>query len=290
VDTGFAPANLVVNTLIGVSNICTIPFNAITEAAALPEEGFRALGASEQDIEAFNFGLMMTGVGEVAALPKLVNTATRIKNVATVATEVKNVATVATEAKNVATTATEVKNVAAATGKMKNVATALTEANGVAGAFTETKNVTQAALKTKNAATTLAEANKAAKVSTAGRVALDNNAIIARLEGAPQDVQAVVKAIAGSKPSVSIQAVKEFLAGKKFGPGKGDIKALRAFLIETGGGVGKAPSAATLKQLQGLGLKPEDAKVVGSAIEEGLELLTRDKEVLKKVPAVAKKF
>jgi hypothetical protein len=88
----------------------------------------------------------------------------------------------------------------------------------------------------------------------------------------------------GRSPSVSITAGKEFLRGG------GDVSALRSFLTEAGGGVGKAPSQALLKDLAGLGLKPADARVVGSAIEEGIPLLTRDKAILRKVPDVAGGF
>jgi RHS repeat-associated protein len=117
-----------------------------------------------------------------------------------------------------------------------------------------------------------------------GGVALDTNAIIPLLEGTTEQVRTVTTAIAGRSPSVSITAVKEFLRGG------GDINALRTFLQSAGGGVGKAPSEALLKKLTGLGLKPSDARVVGSAIEEGIPLLTRDKGILKKVPGVAVEF
>lgn len=115
-------------------------------------------------------------------------------------------------------------------------------------------------------------------------VALDTNAIIARLEGAPADVQAVVNAMGGRTPQVSITAVKEFLRGG------GDVNELRIFLQCAGGGVGKVPSAATVQQLESLGLKAADARVVGSAIEDGVNVLTRDKKILNKVPGAAEKF
>ena len=38
------------------------------------------------------------------------------------------------------------------------------------------------------------------------------------------------------------------------------------------------------------GLRSADAEVVGSAIEQGIEVLTRDKQILRKVPGVAKGF
>ena len=121
-------------------------------------------------------------------------------------------------------------------------------------------------------------------VPTTEKVGLDTNAIIARLEGSPADVQAVVRAIAGRIANVSITSVKEFLRGG------GDVNALRSLLQSTGGRVGPAPSAQTLKQLQLLGLKPADARVVGSAIEQAIPVLTRDKQILKKVPGIAEKF
>jgi RHS repeat-associated protein len=72
VNTGYGPvadfAWAFVNTL---NNLASIPVNAAFEAAALPEEGMRALGASEEDIQALNFTLMMTGIGEVSALGAL---------------------------------------------------------------------------------------------------------------------------------------------------------------------------------------------------------------------------
>ncbi len=249
VDTGFAPLNFVANLVVTANNLATIPFNAVTEAAAIPEEIARSLGASDQDVESLNFALMMTGVGEVAALPKLAQGATEVKNLAQGATEAKTVA------QAVAQVTTEVKSLAQGATEAKNLAQTTTNVVG--------------------------STNKAANAS---RVALDTNAIIARLEGSSADVQAVVKAIGGRNTSVSITAVKEFLRGK------GDINALRNFLIETGGSVGKAPSAGLIKQLTDLGLKAGDARVVGSAIEEGIPVLTRDAGILKKVPNVAEKF
>jgi hypothetical protein len=77
--------------------------------------------------------------------------------------------------------------------------------------------------------------------------------------------------MAERNPVVSITAVKEFLKGG------GDVGALRSFLVETGGGVGNAPSREVLKELTAAGLKAADARVVRSAIEEGIRVLTRDK-------------
>jgi hypothetical protein len=60
--------------------------------------------------------------------------------------------------------------------------------------------------------------------------------------------------------------------------------------VKTGGGVGKAPSQGLLKELTSLGLKPADSRVVGSAIEEGISLITRDKAILRKLPEIAGGF
>src|SRR5262249_24138485 len=136
-DTGFAPLNLAVNLVVTASNACTIPFNAVTEVAAIPEELARAAGASEQDIEAMNFALMMTGVGEVSALPKLAATTTEAKKLATASTEVKNVVTAATEVKNVATPTTELKSAATTVTEVKNVATTAAEVKTEAAALTK---------------------------------------------------------------------------------------------------------------------------------------------------------
>lgn len=134
------------------------------------------------------------------------------------------------------------------------------------------------------AARLAAKADDVIDAGRAGAVALDTNAIIARLEGAPKDVQAVVKAMGDRQTNVSITAVKEFLKGG------GDVTALRSFLQSTGGSVGKAPSKELLEKLTGLGLKPADARVVGSAMEQGIPVLTRDKQILKKVPGAAERF
>jgi RHS repeat-associated protein len=169
-DTGFAPLNLVVNLVVTASNVCTIPFNAVTEIAAIPEEIARAAGASETDIEAMNFALMMTGVGEVAALPRIsqaLTVATEVKNVTTTAVEVKNVATTVNEIKNVATTATEVKNVVTTATEVKNVATAATEVKNVAAVATEAKNVATTATEAKTVVTTATEAKEVADTAKA---------------------------------------------------------------------------------------------------------------------------
>jgi len=117
-----------------------------------------------------------------------------------------------------------------------------------------------------------------------GRVALDTNAIIARLEGNAADQLAVTTAMAGRSPRLSITAIKEFLKGG------GDISSLRSFLSKNNGGVAKAAESNTVSSLMGKGLKRPDANVVGSSIREGTQLLTRDKKILKKVPDITEKF
>jgi RHS repeat-associated protein len=162
-DTGFAPLNLVVNLFVTASNVCTVPFNAVTETAAIPEELARAAGASEQDIDAMNFALMMTGVGEVAALPNIARGATEvteIKNAATAAAEVKNATTAAAEVKKVATAATEGKKVVAAATEVEKTAAAATEGKKVATAATEGKKVAAAATEGKKVATAATEGTK----------------------------------------------------------------------------------------------------------------------------------
>ena len=172
-DTGFAPANLVVNLFVTASNLCTIPFNAVTELAAIPEDIARAAGASEQDIEAMNFALMMTGVGEVAVLP-------RITRAATAATEAKNAATVFIEAKDAAIAAVEAKKVATAAAEAKKVATAAAEAKKVATAAAEAKKVATAGVEAKKVVTAAAEV----KNVTAAEAALGRTAILSKADEA----------------------------------------------------------------------------------------------------------
>lgn len=117
-----------------------------------------------------------------------------------------------------------------------------------------------------------------------GAVALDTNALIPLLEGTAAESGAATKAIAGQTPIVSRQAAKEFLRGG------GDVNALRSFLQSNGGNIGRAPTPATIQNLLNLGVKPGDARIVGSAAERGIQLLTRDKELLTKVPGTATKF
>jgi RHS repeat-associated protein len=112
-------------------------------------------------------------------------------------------------------------------------------------------------------------------------VALDTNALIAAIEHpTTAEGQAVLKAINGREISVSITAVKEFLV-------KGDSQALREFLVANNGHVAKAAPAGVVRALKAVGLKDKDARVVGSALAEGLRVLTNDhKTIVKKVPGL----
>jgi RHS repeat-associated protein len=145
-DTGFAPANLVVNLVVTARNICTIPFNAVTEVASTPEMIMRAAGASEEDIGAMNFALMMTGVGEVAAVPQLTRGAAAVTEVKAAVTEVKAVSTIATEVKAATTVVAEVKT---ATAEIKAASTAVEEAKALAGPATKVKPLATAASEAK---------------------------------------------------------------------------------------------------------------------------------------------
>ncbi|GHO98832.1 hypothetical protein KSF_088800 [Reticulibacter mediterranei] len=67
-ESGYVAWNIIANLSHSLNNLATIPFNALSEAAALPDEAIRALGGSETDVEAWHFASMMIGVGEVNAL------------------------------------------------------------------------------------------------------------------------------------------------------------------------------------------------------------------------------
>jgi RHS repeat-associated protein len=170
-DTGFAPLNLAVNLFVTASNIATIPFNAATEAAAIPDDIARAVGASDQDIDAMNFALMMTGVGEVAALPGIVRgtrAVSEAKTIATTATEGKDVATVVneamksvTEAKQVASTVAEEKKIVTATTEGKNAVTTANKADDIAAAKAQAARAADAARAAEPQVTTTAESYRA---------------------------------------------------------------------------------------------------------------------------------
>jgi len=77
-----------------------------------------------------------------------------------------------------------------------------------------------------------------------------------------------------------LTAAKEFLR-------KGDVNALREFLASRGGSVGQAATAEQISQLQaqaqalGRVLRPKDASVVGSAINESATIITRHQQLFK---------
>ena len=121
-DTGYAPLNLIVNMGVTVTNALTIPFNALTEAAAIPEEVARYLGVGETNIEGMNFALMMTGVGEVAAAPKIPLLLQEVKASLFSAADVQKAAVAANEAERVAAAAIELKPAVRATTEVKQAA------------------------------------------------------------------------------------------------------------------------------------------------------------------------
>ncbi len=94
-DTGSVPLNILANTYLTVSNLCTIPFNAVTEVAALPDEAILALGGSQTDVEAWHFTSMMIGVGEInmlseaAAASRLASEVRVVQEVAPLAAEAR---------------------------------------------------------------------------------------------------------------------------------------------------------------------------------------------------------
>src|SRR5262249_48108719 len=121
------------------------------------------------------------------------------------------------------------------------------------------------------------------RLEQSGKVVLDTNAVIAKVEGKAHDVAAVTEAIGGRTPLVPISVAKEFLK-------KGDVAALREFLKQSGGGIAKAGQESIVKELQSQGLKAGDARAVASAIAEQTKILTRDRQILKKVPNLAEPY
>jgi RHS repeat-associated protein len=115
-----------------------------------------------------------------------------------------------------------------------------------------------------------------------GEVAVDANSLIGALDHGQMDK--LIEALAGRAPVLSPQAVMEYLAG-------GDSEPLVDFLTTTGGRIGSDVTddqATALRALaktltdpfgntRSLGLK--DSYVVGSAIIEGVPLITADRQV-----------
>ncbi|GAL86848.1 RHS repeat-associated core domain-containing protein [Sporocytophaga myxococcoides] len=107
-----------------------------------------------------------------------------------------------------------------------------------------------------------------------GKVALDNNTLIAAIEKGEK--AEVIKAIGGKKPVISTQAAKEFLV-------KGDKDKLKSFMKDTGAtmskkGGSKAQVDALREEAAGMkrSLHPKDAKVVADAINNNATIITRD--------------
>lgn len=105
VDTGYGPlADFGLAVLLTANNLASLPMNAIFELAALPEEGMRALGASEMDVQSLNFALMMTGIGEVSALGTLGAERSAFSNFARVETVVSETIPLTAEVTSIQTT------------------------------------------------------------------------------------------------------------------------------------------------------------------------------------------
>ncbi|UFP94207.1 hypothetical protein [Gloeobacter morelensis] len=123
----------------------------------------------------------------------------------------------------------------------------------------------------------------ALEVGITGRAALDANTLIRGLEAG--ELAAVDRALAGRAPIISITAAKEFLR-------KGDANILREFLRARSGGIGRAATAQQIADLRnqatilGRVIKYKDASVAGSALREGIPLITRDDSLFKFLKAV----
>ncbi len=115
------------------------------------------------------------------------------------------------------------------------------------------------------------------------RIALDTNALINGIEGG--EAQAVDQALAGRIPVVSPAAAEEFMRN-------GDANALTGFLAERGGVIGSNGTQQMVNNLQeqarGLGrvLHDFDARIVASAIQDNIPLLTRDTRLIRFLNAI----
>ena len=113
-------------------------------------------------------------------------------------------------------------------------------------------------------------------VKDVAKVSLDNNALIAAVEGGEKST--VKNAIGDRQAVVSTQAAKEFLQ-------KGDKQSLKNFMTETGAKMStKGGSEFQIKQLQSKAseinrvLKSGDAKVAADAVNNKAGVITRDKK------------
>ena len=115
-------------------------------------------------------------------------------------------------------------------------------------------------------------------------VSLDTNAVIAAVEHHPPGADAALAEAVGSQnPLVSGTVMREFL-------NKGSFGALANYLKTTAGMMTREASSGLVQELEARGLQPNDAKAVAAAIESGTKFLTRDENVLKKVPDIAVRY
>jgi RHS repeat-associated protein len=121
-----------------------------------------------------------------------------------------------------------------------------------------------------------------------GRVMLDTNALVALMDQ-KANRGAILRAIGDRRPVVPKTVLREFAAGG------GDAKAARRCLARRGGGVvaDVKPSIVAAQPQPPppqVPLARNDATIVATARQQNMPLLTRDDEVLKKAPDVAREF
>ena len=127
-------------------------------------------------------------------------------------------------------------------------------------------------------------------VSGAKEVAVDTCSLVNALEFGQLNL--LDKLLAGRRPVVSMQAAKEYLV-------KGDAARLRQFLVDRGGRIAAAAPKSLVTMLiefaekvpvLGTGnrvLHLKDARVVASAVKEGIPLITADGRLYKLLKAAA---
>ena len=62
------------------------------------------------------------------------------------------------------------------------------------------------------------------------------------------------------------------------------------YSIPIGGRMGLAGDANVISSLIANGIKPADARITSSAIKEGVELLSRDKTLINRIPGIGRHF
>jgi len=116
------------------------------------------------------------------------------------------------------------------------------------------------------------------------RVNLDNNALIPLVENPGGEAATSARGVIGDRQMVlSPQVVQEFMV-------KGDAGALVNFVTSNKVMLAPEPNPAGVSGLMSMGLHPEDARVVQSGIDVGATTLTRDNNILKKVPIISERF